>query len=106
MICTPSPFTSLMTPLILSRKGNTILKCQMINAAVLLSGEGLVGEGDKFLALFAFWSGGAPGSIGGREMQGEGTEEQRRRMTPHRGRVGLFWFWCQGIDWINPSSLS
>lgn len=50
-----------MTPLIFTRKGNTILKCQMINAGVLLSGEGLVGEDDKFLALFAFWSGGAPG---------------------------------------------
>lgn len=50
-----------MTPLIFTRKGNTILKCQMINAVVLLSGEGLVGEDDKFLALFAFWSGGAPG---------------------------------------------
>lgn len=33
----------------------------MINAVVLLYGEGLVGEDDKFLALFAFWSGGAPG---------------------------------------------
>lgn len=50
-----------MTPLIFPRKGNTILKCQMINAVVRLSGEGLVGESDKFLALFAFWSGGASG---------------------------------------------
>lgn len=100
-----------MTPLILTRKGNTILKCEMINAVVLLSVEGLVGEGDKFLALFAFWSGGAPGRP---DPSGEGNverrnrramEEQKKTMTPHRGWVGLLWFWCQGIDWINPSSL-
>lgn len=49
----------------------------MINAAVLLSGEGLVGEDDKFLALFAFWSGGAPGRPDQSETHGGRTEEQR-----------------------------
>lgn len=69
----------------------------MINAVVLLSVEGLVGEGDKFLALFAFWSGGAPGrpdpSGGGKcrekEQKSNGGAEEDYDTTQGTGWLAL-----------------